>query len=135
MPPSQDPFAASASTRLLLDRDLPFLGSDGRRGFCRLRAFAGPLGLLAILTELARNPGMSITEAAEGVVAAGAVALGQDPDAVMWVEHYDRGSYHQGALNVPEGSRYTRIRIDEDGQAVWEPVPRELLESMIGQSL
>jgi hypothetical protein len=136
--PEPDPFATFAASQFLLDRELRYQGRDGRPALCRLRVFAGLVGTVAILTELARNPGMSVTDAAEEAIAAAAGILredlAQDPGTVVWLEHYDRGSYHLGFLDVPEGERFSRIRI-EDGQATWEPLPGPLLEEMIGRSL
>lgn len=83
------------------DEDVPrytFQGYFGARSVCRLRIYHVRLGdqqgnvtrPLVVLTELANNPGTSVTNAAE-LLATKVEREYQLPPSTLWVEHYDRG--------------------------------------------
>jgi hypothetical protein len=81
-----------------LDADLyvrsPYAFPSQAPTHCRLRVYRGRDGAqVALVTELASNSGMSITNAAEHVWAA--VARRLDTTQFAMVEHYDSGSYRQ----------------------------------------
>jgi hypothetical protein len=71
---------------------------------------------LVVVTELADNPGMSITNAAELVYAECQRVAG--PSAIV-VEHYGPDSYVSGGR---EGSRYDHVTVDGDGTPHWRRI-------------
>jgi len=158
MPEPHSPFTEAGTARQILDQKLDFQGSNGFPGFCRLRVFATVVGIVAILTERAENPGPSVTNAAEAAVRAAIDTMGCEPDTIMWVEHYGKESYGQAAISsaveamgcepdtalkaVPRGRRsrisepprYARIRI-QNGHAHWEHMPNQMMVDLLGSVL
>ena len=66
-----------------------FPNVHGRKGECRIEATKLPDGrIVVIATELADNPGMSITNAAEYVATDVCEALGIAPHQLIWIEFY-----------------------------------------------
>jgi hypothetical protein len=59
-----------------------------RQGYCRLRIYARRGGQTVVLTEVANNPGQSITAASE-VIATGLVKRYHlNPATTRWIEHW-----------------------------------------------
>lgn len=84
--------APELDTDLYVPRPHAYVGREPTR--CRLRVYRGRDGAqVALVTELARNQGLSVTNAAEHIWAA--VARQLDTDRFAMVEHYDGGSYRQ----------------------------------------
>ena len=121
------------------------------RGRCRVRIFLpedprrdAPV---VVCTELANNPGRSVTNVAEQI-AAEVIAGFALPVPVVWVEHYEDGA--RGTLMDPEtfdlvtfGHYEVReiVRspeqgpIKEIGPPVWRPLDRESVERLVGRKL
>jgi hypothetical protein len=74
--------------RIVVDR-YRFRGVHGGDGWCALEILKGKdARVVVIATELADNPGMSITNAAEHLAYRVCVEFAIDPSQLFWVEHY-----------------------------------------------
>ena len=73
------------------------------------------VGPVAFVTERADNPGLSITNNAEAIVA---LLVARYGPGVRIVEHYDSASYAAGAH--PE--TYDLVTIDDEGHVRWTRV-------------
>lgn len=92
---------------------------------CRLRLFAEPGSLpVAVVTELAENPGASITNAAESIWRALARRL--DTSNFALVEHYGPESYADG----PEGETFDLVTVRE-GVPNWFHLPAFSVEEAV----
>ena len=63
------------------------------RSVCRLRMYEGGACLILVASELADNPGASITNTAELLATALVQRWGIDPERAVLIEHYDPASY------------------------------------------
>lgn len=62
---------------------------------CRLRIYDTDAGAVVVLTEIADNPGISITNTAEELATEITAAYDLDPAAAAWIEHYTPDSYRE----------------------------------------
>jgi hypothetical protein len=60
---------------------------------CHLRIFQDKTATIIIMTELATNPGMSITNAAEGLTSKIVKQFHLNPQTTRFIEHYGQESY------------------------------------------
>ena len=69
--------------------------TGGRAAFsiCRLRVYESWAGTILLASELADNPGFSITNSAEALATALVERYSLDPGRAVFLEHYDRASY------------------------------------------
>ena len=72
----------------------PALQTDD--GFCRLRIYGANVGTVIVLSELAENLGVSVTNAAAALATEIARIYQLDPDTTFWIEHYGAFSYKDG---------------------------------------
>jgi hypothetical protein len=112
----------------LVDRRLDYRGGNGLRGHCRFRVFATVVGIVAVLTERADNPGPSVTNSLEQVVAEASKVMGWNPDQVFWIEHYGKDS--RGGQPGPD--TFDRIQL-QAGAPRWESMPRSLVHELLGE--
>ena len=97
------------------------------QGHCRLRSFSTPIGRVVVFTELADNPGPSVTNAALELIRLAANTFGFSIEDTVWVEEYGPESY-------PEGRRdreFARIRIGS-GTPEWQHLPTNLVLDWTG---
>ena len=74
--------------RIVLDR-FRFRGFGGREAWCSLEILPLADGRTAVVaTELADNPGTSVTNVAEHLASHVCDRFGIDPDRLVWIEHY-----------------------------------------------
>lgn len=52
---------------------------------------------MAVFTEIAQNTGPSVTNASAEIATYTAKLLDANPNDSIFLEHYDRGSYHDGS--------------------------------------
>ena len=95
---------------------------------CRLRIYDNDAGAVVILSELADNTGISVTNAAEELATEIARLHRLTPDTTTWIEHYDRNSYRHaddmqetfdditftwrnGAAHAPQWTRLTATEL------------------------
>ena len=123
-----------------------YIHTTPRKGRCRVRIFEPDDDRDApviVLTELKGNPGQSVTNAAEGLVAA---VLAQNrimPPAVV-IEHYEDGARGTPQdphtfdlvlfekLEAEEGATGTRYNA---AGARWKPLDRASVEALVGRKL
>ncbi|HYE17368.1 MAG TPA: hypothetical protein VEA69_02930 [Tepidisphaeraceae bacterium] len=98
-------------------RRLEFEGFHGRPATCDLEVVGLPDGrTLVIATERDDNPGVSVTNFAEGQATIVVNRFGLDPERLVWIEHYPaspcplcaRKGRRQGILCRVCGGRRTR---------------------------
>lgn len=74
------------------------VGWNNAAGRCRvdhrLIGANPPYGVAVVVTELADNPGPSITNAAEVIATAAAAELGLEPGRMIYIEHYGPRASH-----------------------------------------
>lgn len=125
-----------------------------RGGRCRVRIFepedADRDSYVVILTKLADNPGMSVTNAAEEIAAAVVLAnaLPSSAGRTVWIEHYEDGSSARGtpedrhtfdlltfSADDPEPVlRAGEWRV-ELGSPSWKALDRASVEALVGQRM
>lgn len=120
-----------------------------RGGRCRVRVFLPDEDRdapVVILTELANNPGQSVTNAAGRIAADLSRSYGL-PERTVWIEHYERGG--RGTTQDPETfdllmfrATEARQRFDprdgpgeEFGGPVWKALDRASVEALVGRGL
>jgi hypothetical protein len=102
----------------------------GRPTRCRLRLYRGAGGgLVALVTELAENPGPSVTNAVEQVWAALARRL--DTTRFTMVEHYDADSF--GVEDEDPEETFDIVSV-EAGQPGWQPLHAEGLRRLLASA-
>ena len=113
-----------------IDTLFNFKDPNGRLATCRLRTYktTDGLGPVVLLSEVAGNPGMSVTNSAERLIPQAANFLGLEGGGVRWVEHYDNGSYPGGRR---EGITYDLVTI-QDGRAGWKHLGSEEVQTILG---
>jgi hypothetical protein len=116
-----------------LDERLSYTWQGNRlMGICRIRAFETALGKVVFLTELANNPGPSVTNAAAEAVQAAAKVLGISEEDTVWLEHYGRSSY----LTDWQGKEtFARIHLTEGKTATFEHWPESMVQNLLGHGL
>ena len=72
----------------------PAVRVDG--GFCRVRIYGANPYTIIVLSELAENPGVSVTNAAAAIATEIARNYMIDLDTTIWIEHYGAFSYKGG---------------------------------------
>lgn len=97
--------------------------------FARLRVYSHAGQTVAVATELAANPGASITNGAEAVHAR---LVGLYGPAVVHVEHYGPESYDGRRWGV-EPDRFDLVSIDGAGNARWQPISDEKVTVLCGE--
>lgn len=139
------PSAAGPDRALSLryDGEYPFVGLLGRDSRCRLRLYAGAeRPPVVIVTELADNPGTSVTNAAEELAHLVCRHYNLDEEFI-WIEHYlDRGRRGDGSVLYRESFDQVQFAVHRraDGSVYfsdpeWRRVRREEVELLIGQEL
>lgn len=111
------------------DELLRYQGPRGSlEGECRMRAYRTNLGLVVLLSELASNPGPSVTNAGSAVIAAAVRALDADPESTIFLEHYGDCSYETGRGGV---DTFTRLRL-EGNDVSYQHWPNQMIHSLVG---
>ena len=94
--------------------------------YCKLELYKRSDGMyIAVCTELADNPGTSVTNQCEVLATQIIKQYNLHPEVLLFVEHYDEGSYHGG---TEKDRSYTRVDFFEweNGEAkrpLWFPLP------------
>ena len=126
-----------------------YIHKTPRGGHCRVRIYLSEEerdAPLAICTELAANPGQSVTNAAERI-ASEVLSFHRLPTPVIWVEHYEKGT--RGTQEDPqtfdlvtfsgyevEGpGRYTDEGRRRVSGPTWKPLDRATVEALVGGPL
>jgi hypothetical protein len=104
---------------------------------CRLRIYTQDGRHAVVLTEIAENQGMSITNAAEDLATEIRLVYGLNPSTTAWIEHYTPDSYRErsgraetfdlvtftwdnaGAARYPKWRRLTIEEVETTTGATW----------------
>ena len=90
-PPTPTPPPIARFQRVRVDR-FPFAGFWNYASACALELLPRPDGrVVVIASELADNPGTSVTNAAELLATDVCRRFGIAPDRLVWIEHYEYG--------------------------------------------
>lgn len=102
-----------------------YLDPNGRTGHCHLEVLNNEDNTIVIATELADNPGMSITNAVECLIAQVCRSKVIDPATLVWIEHYSEKSYKQKAKPRVEYSLVTfKLSKSAVVKAAWKPMEK-----------
>ena len=106
-------------TEPLLVEKFVFRGLNGRRGWCRLELLRASDGrTVAIATELADNPGTSVTNASEYLASNVCSKFGVDPRSLVWIEHYGYGNRQVRTYDLVTFSERPKERIRWSGSVL-----------------
>ena len=122
----------------------PYKDAGGRHAHCRVRIYLSydlHDAPVVICSEVANNPGGSITNSAE-VIGAGVIQANELPTPLVWIEHWPRESMDGGEetfdlvvfsnYEVIERAPYlgeTRVWI---GEPTWKSLDRATVEVLVG---
>lgn len=99
-----------------------YTGRNNLPAYCGVEIVEHGKNRVVVLSELATNPGMSVTNAIERIATSlftGHPDLDVDADRVIWIEHYGRFSYRQ--QDTMPRDEYTLVRMAWDGERFMEP--------------
>jgi hypothetical protein len=109
-----------------------FAGYHCRPAHCHLRVYVHPdRPTVVIASELASNPGTSITNRAEHLATLVCHTARIDPDTMVWIEHYPT-DWRPERFSLVE---FARDRGGRLAHPRWTHVSKARVEAMIGRSL
>ena len=113
----------------------PVLGTPAH---CRLRIFDTDAGAIVIFSELADNPGISVTNATEVLATEIANVYRLNRTTTRWIEHYDRNVYRhagEGMTETFDEITYTWSLYGVATVPQWKRIPGEELEIALDEEL
>jgi hypothetical protein len=114
-------------------------GYFGCESFCEIRAYQQPgKPTVVVATELADNPGTSITNRAELVAWLVWCWLEKPEGGMLWVEHYRDRAFVGGQPMMREQFDFVTFETGPDGRyrkPVWKRVSKSEVEAVIGRPL
>jgi hypothetical protein len=123
---------------LVYDQISDFTSPHHHHLLCRVRIFdRNPHPPVVVLTEIADNPGASVTNASEYIATQ---LRDRHPllrsAAPIWIEHYNGESYTNGVF-APDrfGRIYFQFRRDSFIAPQWRPIAATELQEMLGEPL
>jgi hypothetical protein len=122
----------------------PYKDAGGRPAHCRVRLYL-PEDVrdapVVICSELPNNPGGSITDSAE-VIVAGVIRSNELPTPLVWIEHWPKESTDReeetfdlvvfSNHEVIERAPYLGERRAWIGEATWKALDRATVEALVG---
>ena len=105
--------------------------------FCRLRIYDTKAGAVVVLSELADNPGISVTNTAEELATGIAQRYALDPQTTTWIEHYGPFSYHakDGDGGDPDYETFDKITFTWRGNLAsgpqWKRLSPEQIKALL----
>ena len=112
----------------VIDGPFAFRGLHGTSSRCHLRVFRHPdRPVIAIATELANNPGTSITNALPTLAQQICTAFDIDSEVLLWVEHYTADDVAEESVEA--------VEFRPGWQPAWVPMTRERIEELTGKPL
>ena len=122
----------------------PYKDAGGRPAHCRVRLYL-PEDMrdapVVICSELPNNPGGSITDSAE-VIVAGVIRSNELPTPLVWIEHWPKESTDReeetfdlvvfSNHEVIERAPYLGERRAWIGEATWKALDRATVEALVG---
>lgn len=111
--------------------------TTGKPAHCRLRIYDTEAGAVVILSELADNHGISVTNASDALATEIANIYRLNRTTTRWVEHYDRTSYQHGKdmTETFDEITYTWSLYGVASDPQWRRIVGEELEITIGEEL
>jgi hypothetical protein len=120
----------NAPVRKLHDEQFPYIHNT-RPALCRVRIYETvALGRVVIISELAINPGISVTNAISEVIACIAEQFNLPADDVLWIEHYGPNSYTPGTM-----SDHIFDMVSRGASPIWERLPVDMLVDALGEEV
>ncbi len=102
-----------------------------RQGYCRLRIYTRRGGHVVVLSEVANNPGQSVT-AGSDIIATRLVERYQlNPESTLWIEHWPADYKAKGSEDAYAAVNYRWV----NGTAIsprWRRLSSEQVAMMIG---
>ena len=111
----------------------PALQTDD--GFCRLRIYGANVGTVIVLSELAENLGVSVTNAAAALATEIARIYQLDPDTTFWIEHYGAFSYKGGDCDETFDLVTFTWRNRTASNAEWQRLNSDQLHKLLRESV
>ena len=111
----------------------PALQTDD--GFCRLRIYGANVGTVIVLSELAENLGVSVTNAAAALATEIARIYPLDPDTTFWIEHYGAFSYKDGDCDETFDLITFTWRNRTASNAEWQRLNSDQLHKLLRESV
>ena len=117
-----------------------------RRGRCRIRIYLPDEerdAVVVICTELANNPGASVTNAIRRI-AAEVIESHRLSTPLVWIEHYEEGAWGPNSFELvlfdsyevrESRAPYLEDRAVEIGSPMWKPLDRASVETLVGERL
>lgn len=102
-----------------------------RQGYCRLRIYMRRGHHTVLLSEVANNPGQSITASSDVIATGLAARYHLNPAATHWIEHWPADASGHSSEDVYAAVKYTW----QDGVASspsWQSLSREQVEALTG---
>lgn len=123
------------------DDNYTFLDRNGHAVLCHLKVYKhsgnGSQQVIVIATELAENPGQSITNCYERLAEMVTAAHGLKPEQTLWVEHYNADSYSGRPLEGDEKDRYSLVQMGWDGScfscARFAPLGASQIDALVSE--
>ena len=101
----------------------PFRVPSGAAGHCRIRVYEDPGNApLVIASELADNPGPSVTSAAEYIAGQVYRWLECPPQGIYWIEHWGPFSYHDVGFPMGCKEEYSLVDFSQRGATFCNPI-------------
>jgi hypothetical protein len=124
----------------------PYKDAGGHPAHCRVRIYLPEEvrdAPVVICSELPNNPGGSITDSAE-VIVAGVIRSNELPTPLVWIEHWPKESTDReeetfdlvtfSSYEVTERAPYLGERREWIGEPAWKPLDRASVEILVGGS-
>ena len=111
----------------------PALQTDD--GFCRLRIYGANVGTVIVLSELAENLGVSVTNASAALATEIARIYDLDPDTTFWIEHYGAFSYKGGDCDETFDLVTFTWRNRTASNAEWQRLNSDQLHKLLRESV
>lgn len=102
-----------------------------RQGYCRLRIYAQRTGHVVLLTEVANNPGQSITAASDVIATGLAARYHLDPLTTIWIEHWPSDTRDKLSKDSYASVKYS-WKDGVAGSPRWRQLALEQAEAMMG---
>jgi hypothetical protein len=125
----------------------PYRSSEGRPSRCRVRIYLPEEeqdAPVVLCSELPHNPGGSVTNSAE-VIVAEVIRSHRLPTPLVWIEHWPEESTDGGAetfelvvfsrYEVEERAPYLREGRAWIGDATWKKLDRTTVEALVGEKV
>src|SRR5262245_34761683 len=98
-----------------------FTAATGVKAICGLCILRDDERMVAVLTELPDNTGMSVTNAAEEIATQVRRSFGLDPEQTRWIEHYPERQYQVHQRTLTEPATYDEIVFTWENYQATEP--------------